>query len=758
MKKMWIPVIIMSVAVVFMAGLYFGTDIEANRIQRTLERDHIFAEYIAVVNADMGVMVDGERLNYAAAIIETLGEGFMLASPVMAQNGMREGIFRAVLTFPSNVSERILSFNTINPERVMLEFQVNPNLSESDYIETHVELMNLQVAINLTMGYTYLSSVLSQFHLAQDEMGVVFGNKDATSDAINVVRLEDFTPTLELELLPEVEFEYVEADTSEHLLTVTGFAEMVRDIYLTNFETAGMSYDIMEGMASSLVEGFPIQRQEWLDAVGAWTIIWLEYAADLRSHSNDLEEHRIALSTWRTEEGAGWHDELSEYGDDLDHWYGMLYGWYSRAGIWRDVTQIQINTIKSDLEHHVPTIEGALNDARELQLNPWHGALSSWREGFFSPNLQNFLSHLAARPQFEFNCVDPAACADAECGLATCLIGDCDPVDPEYCDCVCSDCDEAHTQECIDANNSDHDDDVYDWEYDLINVHVAALKTDAEENGELVYQWSVPPPSFPFASDWPLGSGGLSLDFLDVEINEMLFGEPPEYRGSTLPGVPDLPDGLEDEIVLPEEPRETSPPAPDDLWSGIDFMGEIMGEFDIGEFLTDELWDYVQSLLDAYEDYLDIIRDDLAFQFLENILILGDVRFEYIDYLRELREAALDAEFEAREDLEATIYEFLRIADSTSLDTRERLSEFASMMPNTRAHEGVNQDLINFSIAPVELVAPAVRGDFGLEFTSNAGLFLLWLWFALALVGLAFLVVISIHFAKRWKYYSRTRD
>jgi len=75
MKKMWIPVIIMIIAVVFMAGLYFGTDIEARRIQVTLERDHIFAEYIAVVNSDTGVMVDGERINYAVAIIETLGEG-----------------------------------------------------------------------------------------------------------------------------------------------------------------------------------------------------------------------------------------------------------------------------------------------------------------------------------------------------------------------------------------------------------------------------------------------------------------------------------------------------------------------------------------------------------------------------------------------------------------------------------------------------------------------------------------------------------
>ena len=42
---------------------------------------------IAVVNADMGVEIDGERQNYSGAIIEALDTEFTLVSPAMADSG-----------------------------------------------------------------------------------------------------------------------------------------------------------------------------------------------------------------------------------------------------------------------------------------------------------------------------------------------------------------------------------------------------------------------------------------------------------------------------------------------------------------------------------------------------------------------------------------------------------------------------------------------------------------------------------------------
>ena len=77
--------------------------------------DRVVLTAIAVVNSDMGVEIDGERINYSASIIETLDANFTLVSPAMAESGFESGAYGAVITFPSDVSSRIVSFNTQHP-------------------------------------------------------------------------------------------------------------------------------------------------------------------------------------------------------------------------------------------------------------------------------------------------------------------------------------------------------------------------------------------------------------------------------------------------------------------------------------------------------------------------------------------------------------------------------------------------------------------------------------------------------------------
>lgn len=605
MKKIWILMAILGIAAVFLAGLYFGSDIEASRIEGAIAQGNTGARLIAVVNADTGVIVDDDRLNYSAAIIETLGGGFTVVSPAMAQYGLRDGIYRAVLTFPSNVSERILSFNTDSPERVVLEFQVNPTLSESEYIATHVELMELQIAINLTMGFTYVSSVLSQFHIAQDEMGIVFRNKEDTAGAIEVVRLEDFSPTLQLELPPETELDFTEADTSEYFLTVTGFAEQVKMLYLTNFEAAAEGYAAMREVVDSLTDDFPRQREEWLEEVESWSDEWIGYTYDLHTYFYSFVEYKERLLEWRGREAVTWHSELVDWHSELAKWQKQLEEWHKSARDWYDNLSCHSNSVPENIEN-------------------------------------------------------TESLSDDSVGL------------------------EAYSAQPVIA----------------------------------------PPPI-----------------------------DPPPAPVSNMPTVAKLypPQTWDKPPVPPTMPDEYTPPQPEGLWEDIYLMRDTMLRFNIEDYLTDALWEQVQSLLGAYYNYLDFVRDDLSFQFLENIFALYDVRLEYIEYLHELREAIFESEYEARGHLQETLYAFFGIADDSSLDTQERLSDFAGMMPETRRAGGVNQDMANFIISPVQFMAPILRGESDLVFTSNAALFLFWLWVglvALAVVSVSILVVYAI---RMWK-------
>lgn len=152
MKKRWIPFILTCIAVAFISGQLIGANAQVEHSEQREEAQAILQTTIAVINADIGSYIEGERQNFSAAIIDTLDDDFVLVSPAMAYTGLSLGLYGAVITFPSHVSERVHSFNTHNPEQIRLEFQINPNLPEQDFIETHTKIMDLQMAINTTIA------------------------------------------------------------------------------------------------------------------------------------------------------------------------------------------------------------------------------------------------------------------------------------------------------------------------------------------------------------------------------------------------------------------------------------------------------------------------------------------------------------------------------------------------------------------------------------------------------------------------------
>ena len=742
MKKIWILAIILAAVVVFLTGLYFGSDVESRRMLGAFAQRNIAGRQIAVINADTGVLVDGARLNYSAAIIETLGEDFVLVSPAMAQNGLIGGLYRAVLTFPANVSERVLSFNRETPERVVLEIQVNPNLSESEYVKTHVDLLNLQTSINLTMGYTYLSSVFSQFHAAQDQMTVVFQNKQTTVEATEAVRLEDFSPSLQLELMPEIELETVEADTSEHFLTVTDFAEQVKTLYLMNFEEAAMSYTIMRQLVDSLTHYFPMQRESWFEVIETWSSEWVEYAVYLQDYSNYVMEYLEYLIKWHNYDAIPWHTELRIWHTGIGLWHEALECWLEGADDWYENTLRYIEDVKR-----------------------FHSTLETWRVGLDTPGWGEAISALANRPTIDdlppcdcntYECECGYDCEyehkyeceyDCECGYGYDCMYDCGH-DCEYdCRCECGDdcgydCDYkgACSQHPPDAPINCEEARKLALEY-LINYwadSVVSLMQDALEKDSLA------------SVSWLESFNRLEgSSWREANMVPPPYVQPPNLSESISVAIErDTPKTWDETTTPPIIPTESAPPQPDALWANIYLMHETMYQFSIEDYLTDTLWEQAQSLLNAYYSYLEIVRDDLSFQFLENIFVLYDVRFEYTEYLRELREAILESENEARTHLQETLYEFFGIADNNHIDTRERLEDFADMMPLSRAVGGVNQDLVNFTIAPVEFVAPILRSNSEIITTPFTEAFLLWLWIALAVLGVVFLMLIILHVVK----------
>ena len=128
MKKRWIALILICGLLSFQVGLMSGSKVETSRQEQARGISKNWSTTVAVVNADAGVLKDGVLQSYSTAIIETLSDNYALVSPNMADVGYSNGSYGAIITFPTDVSQKILSYNSNSPEKVRLDFVINPHL------------------------------------------------------------------------------------------------------------------------------------------------------------------------------------------------------------------------------------------------------------------------------------------------------------------------------------------------------------------------------------------------------------------------------------------------------------------------------------------------------------------------------------------------------------------------------------------------------------------------------------------------------
>ena len=576
----WIPFLIAGFITVFLAGAWLGASGEAERIEQRQVMQETLQTTIAVVNADTGAVVDGARQNFSAAIIDTLGAEFVLVSPEMARTGYESGIYGAIITFPHYVSERILSFNAMEPERVQLEFQINHDLPENDFIEVYRRILDVQTSINTTLAHTYVTEIFEQFHIAQDQVERVVQNSLDSLAAAAIVQMEQFTASLNMGALPQIPFEPSVLEISPRAVIA---AEVVED----TAPVAHMFIDAFQTMARDAVNGRVRTLQNKFE------------------FSLPAESRPFVLSA-RTKLPPGYEDELTNYINYVLAYQREAQTWHENAVRWHD----------DFVEHNqnLATVHYYLND--------WHRALESWQE-------EN----------------------------------------------------QAHLNQ---AN-------AYFEEVRQIHTALASLYSRLESSGELQGYMA-------------------ELTELMSSINEL--PSVPNLRATAPPRYAGAAATVNIGILPGTRAGETAvgvPSRPDEFWTSLNQMHEQLRGLNVDTHLITEYQRHVQMQLLEYERYLDSIRHELAGWVNENLMKLAEIHHQYAEYVIEMQVNALQAEAEAMERLSHTITSFSDLQERLNNDTQERLLAFSNMMPESRTPLGINQNLISFTVMPVEIVAPEQR-------------------------------------------------
>ena len=873
MKKRWIPFIISCVIVSFLIGQFSGANSQAEHEEIRAQAQAITQTTIAVINADTGAIIDGERQNFSAAIIDTLGDDFVLVSPAMAHTGYTAGLYGAIVTFPSNTSERILSFNANNPEQVRLEFQVNPNLPEHDFIETYSRIMDLQMSINTTLAYTYVSSIFYQFHAAQDQIGGVFQNDMTLLEALGIVNMERFTTSLQLDELPYNPLNPNAPITSHFLVSVTDFAQNVSHMYLNSFQAATRDYLEMRRDLIALTDNFPYQENEWMEALADWSGISVQFGQDLQEYSSIVRQHQRDLENWH-QRAAYWNENLINHEEDLTQWHTRVsewnqylfdhqqdtLQWHDIAVLWNEnlidfqeaLSSWRLDAVgwNEQLLEYNQSMTGWRTEAIS-----WHEDMtehrediSSWRETLFTWNkdakdwLAENEAYLDSLEDFGIRVYNYLSEIIKDYNKA---IGDLeDWLDSQKA--IIEGLNSFARYHTTQYNNyittaNKVRDYLMDWQQDL-EMHALDLHTiagglylaidnmapfpsddiypgmDLDDKAQLLEAWYIsvqgifaiieqslddldyletplyteipdlnpfnlptlietitlpptfnnptniqdftpPDTEFPDPKDPPPDFEGMELPDIIVtppELDTEQPGEPPPYDIQQPDNPPQFTgeqpettkrpifeqpgNPLALEIYQPEDPLIAPPPRPDDFWASLNYLQNQLLSFDIDNYLTEAYRLEIERLLRGYEQYLDIIRTDLASQFEQNVNMLQDVRFGYTNFLSRLRIEAMQAESEAFEHLNNTLNAFTQRVGDVSLDTRNRLDNFALMMPESRTPIGPNRDLVRFTVAPLEFVAPQMRDVVAtpMQTDSVSDAYQARLWIALPILGVMF--------------------
>ncbi len=378
----------LSICLLLAAGILFGMKVQQYRTEQVAAGRNQIETTVAIVNQDLGVSVGGEVVNYASAVIETLGSEYTVVSAAVAQNGYENGNYGAIVTFPADFSANLLSVNEKEPEQSVISLVINPNLPEDRYIMLYSKLIDMQQYIDHSIAYAYVETVYHQLHLAQDEIDRLLVNDEYDMEAVNRVGLANYTQMLDLGDIPVIEFEPTSPDYTQFLTSAQSIADGINAVYLDSYAVAQNDFDAAEAQMINYEKEVYTQSVLWINDMNQW-------ADALKVYVRQVEDYKQSLDDWR--EGASDFadlgrvyrenvdsflvnqiDGVNKYRDDLMEWGNGVEGTLKASDSYLTAITLSTNQIGSEAEKVSELISTYNQKVSDLQV--WYDYLQDYQD------------------------------------------------------------------------------------------------------------------------------------------------------------------------------------------------------------------------------------------------------------------------------------------------------------------------------------------------------------------------------------------
>lgn len=239
-----------------LVGLSAGMAITYRYMTYT-QKQKINTDRIAVVNLDEGVVTADGTQYYAADLVSYPGDNFVQTSLEEARGGLADNIFAGYIVIPSDFSESVQSLNS-TPVKASIQYAINPNLTDSMKYIVGSDINGFNSMMSERFSYTYVSSILDDFHTAQDDARSVLKNDNADLRNVMAIDADRLTEEPEYTELQIAEYDIEYPDMAENTKINTECIEDIMKLYeeaqTKNIEDVASYMEKLEGIANAQEE------------------------------------------------------------------------------------------------------------------------------------------------------------------------------------------------------------------------------------------------------------------------------------------------------------------------------------------------------------------------------------------------------------------------------------------------------------------------------------------------------------------------
>lgn len=409
MKK--IIAVLLAFATIFSLGCFGGIKYAESAVKKTNSNVDNIPTQIAVVNLDEGTTnAVGEFVYYSDVFLRMLGTNYCVESANGAVSGMEDNRYSAIITFPSDMSDKVESLNTSDPSQVMVEYTINPRLSQENYISTASFISSFQSAIRSNLSYLYTNSLIEQLHKAQTDIDSFLSNNAAVLDELQNINSLDYIDNLNFSMMPTIALDLSSISPDEYFTQTQQLTSQLSIVYEAAYQA---EYDRINTEMADLEERIS-DFKDWnqvlntyvseIDGANDELQVRIEaYYKALETYSNDVigytdengvfcpgilnllienklyldeyyVQYRQDLSQYSTSLGS----DAEAYRNDLLDYSSILSGYASDIKDYEAVLTSNYNTDETNLKSTADTMQGYCDE-----LNGWFGIICDYQSGFF---------------------------------------------------------------------------------------------------------------------------------------------------------------------------------------------------------------------------------------------------------------------------------------------------------------------------------------------------------------------------------------